>query len=168
MTGPSDIAQTRLTELIPPDCQIEITPANLRDLNQVKILEKICFPMDAWPLLDLIGVLSLPSIVRLKAICKDQLVGFIAADVRRNEQIAWIATIGVLPEFRNRGVGKALLEACEAQIPIPFIRLCVRASNTPAIQMYKRAGYSYIGNWQGYYQGGEDAMVMEKVRESGL
>jgi ribosomal protein S18 acetylase RimI-like enzyme len=157
-----------LTELSNFDCQVEISPATLRDLNQVKALEKLCFPIDAWPLLDLIGVLSLPNIVRLKATCNGKMVGFVAADVRRNQQIAWIATIGVLPEYRGFGIGQTLLAACEAEIPTPFIRLCVRASNTAAIQMYKRAGYSYAGNWQGYYQDGEDAMVMEKVRESGL
>jgi ribosomal protein S18 acetylase RimI-like enzyme len=142
--------------------------ATLRDLNQVKTLEKICFPLDAWPLLDLIGVLSLPNIIRLKAICGNEMVGFIAADVRRSEKISWIATIGVLPEYRGQGIGAALLAACEAKILTPFIRLCVRSSNTAAIQMYQRAGYSHIGDWKNYYQGGEDAMVMEKVRESRL
>ena len=145
-----------------------IVPANLRDLNQVKSLEKICFPLDAWPPLDLIGVLSLPSIVRLKAVCDEKIIGFIAADIRRSDLTSWIATVGVLPEYRGRGIGQALLAECEAQIPTPSIRLCVRASNTAAIEMYKRAGYTYINNWAGYYQGGEDALVMEKVRQSGL
>ena len=150
------------------DYKYEIVPATLRDLNQVKSLEKICFPVDAWPLLDLIGVLSLPNITRLKAICEDKLIGFVAADIRRSEKISWIATIAVLPEYRRRGIGQALLKECEALIPTPAIRLCVRHSNTAAIEMYKKEGYHYIGNWAGYYQDGEDALVMEKVEQSGL
>lgn len=157
-----------MNDPVNPDCQHEIIPATLRDLNQVKVLEKVCFPVDAWPLLDLIGVLSLPNIVRLKAVCGDMLVGFIAADIRRGEKMSWIATIGVLPEFRRRGIGLELLEACEAIIPTASIRLCVRMNNMAAIEMYKIAGYTYISNWPSYYQDGEDALVMEKVREFGL
>jgi ribosomal protein S18 acetylase RimI-like enzyme len=61
--------------------------------------------------------------VRLKALCQQQVIGFVAGDVRRHERISWIATIGVLPEHRGRGLGRSLLQACEAQLPTPFIRL---------------------------------------------
>ena len=159
---------TRLNDRVPPNCQHEIVTATLRDLNQVKTLEKVCFPLDAWPLLDLIGVLSLPNIIRLKAVCGEKLVGFVAADIRRTEHISWIATIGVLPEHRGHGIGQALLQECEKQIPTASIRLCVRVSNTAAIEMYKTAGYTHVGNWSEYYRGQEDALVMEKVRESRL
>ena len=93
-----------------------IETANLKDLGGLRQLEQVCFPRDAWPLLDLLGVLSMPGVVRLKAVAEGRMIGFIAGDVRRPEQIAWIATIGVLPEFRGRGVGAALLQACEARI----------------------------------------------------
>lgn len=162
------ILHNRLNDPVTPDCQHQIVTASLRDLSQVKILEKVCFPIDAWPLLDLIGVLSLPNIIRLKAVCGDKLVGFVAADIRRSDNTSWIATIGVLPEYRGRGIGQALLKACEALIPTESIRLCVRLSNTPAIEMYKSSGYTYVGNWAGYYQDGEDALVMGKVQEIGL
>jgi ribosomal-protein-alanine N-acetyltransferase len=139
-----------------------VQPANLRDLNSLRRLEQICFPKDAWPLLDLIGVLSMPNIVRLKAVDADQLVGFIAADVRRGQNIAWIATVGVLPEYRRRGVATALLAACEGRLKVGTVRLSVRASNEAAIQLYKRLSYRQVGSWQAYYADGEDALVFEK------
>ena len=88
-----------------------VEPATWRDLNQLRNIEKICFPQDAWPLWDLIGVLTLPNVVRLKAVSDNRMVGFIAGDMRPSDHMAWIATVGVLPEYRGRGVGTALDES---------------------------------------------------------
>jgi ribosomal protein S18 acetylase RimI-like enzyme len=112
--------------------------------------------------MDLIGVLTFPGVVRLKAVNGKQMVGFIAGDIRRLEGVAWIATVAVLPEFRSRGIGAALLQACEAQISVNRIRLCVRPSNDVAIRLYERFGYTKVGEWTRYYQDGESALVMEK------
>lgn len=142
---------------------ISIEKASWRDLNELRRVEGICFPKDSWPLFDLIGVLTLPNIVRLKAVCEEQMVGFIAGDVRRLENLAWIATICVLPEYRRQGIGTALLEACEARIKTPRVRLSVRKSNQPAIQMYEKLGYRQYGVWRHYYSDGEDALVLEKT-----
>ena len=145
-----------------PGSRSWITPANWRDLNALRHLEKVCFPQDAWPLLDLIGVLTLPNIVRLKATLNEQLIGFVAGDIRTSEKMAWIATIGVLPEYRGQGIGKTLLQACELRLPVPHVRLNVRVSNHIAIQLYEKTGYARVGLWPTYYQDGEDALVMEK------
>ena len=140
-----------------------IKPATWRDLNSVRQLEHVCFPKDVWPLWDLVGVLTFPNVIRLKAVDNGTLVGFIAADLRPYENRAWIATVGVLPEYRRRGIGNALLEACEAQIQAPSIRLNVRISNQYAVRMYHMAGYQEVGIWPAYYEDGEGALVMEKV-----
>jgi ribosomal-protein-alanine N-acetyltransferase len=131
-------------------------------LNALRYLEQVCFPKDAWPLWDLIGVLTLPNVVRLKAVIDEQMVGFIAGDVRASERMAWIATIGVLPAHRERGIGGMLLEACEARLTVPQVRLNVRTSNEGAIRLYLNRGYRKIGLWPNYYQDGEEALVMEK------
>ncbi|MBN2549884.1 MAG: GNAT family N-acetyltransferase [Anaerolineales bacterium] len=144
--------------------RVVIEQASWRDLNILRRLEQACFPKDAWPLWDLIGVLTLPNVVRLKAVIEGSMVGFIAADVRPSEHIAWIATIGVFPEHQSKGTGRALLLACEAQLVVPTIRLSVRASNLAAIQLYLSEGYRKIDVWYGYYQDGEDGLVMEKQR----
>lgn len=143
---------------------VEIQPASWRDLNALRHLEQICFERDTWPLLDLVGVLAIPSVVRLKAVIRDIMVGFIAADVRASERMAWIATVGVLPEYRNRGIGALLMTRCEALVPVPTIRLNVRHSNQTAIRLYQRLGYRQVGIWPNYYQDKEDAIVMEKSK----
>ena len=139
-----------------------IEPATWRDLNALRHLEQVCFPKDAWPLWDLIGVLTLPNVLRLKAVLKDQMIGFIAADIRPREHTAWIATIGVLPNQRGKGLGRTLLQTCEERLADLTIRLNVRTSNESAIQLYLTSGYQKVGVWPGYYSDGEDALVMEK------
>ena len=142
----------------------EITPASLIDLGALRHLEQVCFPKDAWPLLDLIAVLSFPNVVRLKASIQGKMVGFIAGDPRPGEGLGWIATIGVLPENRGQGIARALLETCEKQMRLPRIRLSVRQSNYEAIRMYEKAGYRSVDHWLAYYNDGEDALIMEKRR----
>ena len=144
---------------------MNILPANLLDLNALRHVEQTCFPQDAWPLLDLIAVLSFPGVIRLKAVVGDQMIGFIAGDPRPSEGFSWIATLGVLPEYRGKGFGRALLEACEAQVATERIRLSVRASNLDPIRMYEKAGYRLVDRWFHYYDDGEDALIMEKNRK---
>jgi len=127
-------------------------------------MEKACFPQDAWPLFDLIAVLSFAGVVRLKAVENHQMVGFIAGDPRPHEELSWVATLSVLPEHRGKGIGRALLEACEAQLPTERVRLCVRQSNSEAMRLYANAGYYLVDHWRNYYTGGEDAAIMEKIR----
>ncbi len=141
-----------------------IIPATLRDLNALRELEKICFPLDAWSLFDLVAVLTFPNVVRLKAMQDDKMVGFIAGDPRPSEGFAWIATVGVLPSYRQQGIGRALLQACEDQLSTTSVRLSVRKKNDVAIQLYRNEGYQTIDIWKNYYKGGADAVIMEKRR----
>ena len=73
----------------------------------------------------------------------------------------------MVPEYRRRGIGAALLQACEAQLGVRRVRLSVRASNRPAIELYERFDYQQVGRWGHYYQDGEDALVMEKTLDPG-
>ena len=139
-----------------------VEPATWRDLGSLRILERICFPLDVWPLLDMVGVLTFPGVVRLKATREGEMAGFIAADIRRAENSAWIATLGVLPVYRRQGIATALLRACEAELRVPRVRLSVRASNQAALRLYSQFGYKQNGIWSGYYSDGEDALVLEK------
>jgi ribosomal-protein-alanine N-acetyltransferase len=144
--------------------EYQMLPANWRDLGGLRQLEKACFPVDSWPLLDLIGVLSLPNIVRLKAVISDQMIGFVAGD-KKSSDLGWIATIGVLPEYRRQGIAAALLTECENRLEVARIRLSVRLGNTRAIQLYEGFGYQRVDIWPKYYQDGTDALVFEKLSQ---
>lgn len=139
-----------------------IETATWRDLNALRHLEQVCFPLDSWPLLDLIGVLTFPGVIRLKASVDNTMVGFIAGDIRDRKRLGWITTLAVLPQYQGRGIGRMLLEECEKLIDAPVIRLNVRISNKTAINLYRHCGYEQVSIWPGYYHDGEDAFILEK------
>lgn len=144
--------------------EFSILPATLRDLSALREMEPVCFGQDAWPLLDLISVLTLPGLVRLKSVVDGKMVGFVGGDTHRDEGIGWITTICVRPEFRHRGIGSALLESAEKQMGQAIVRLTVRVSNSAAIHLYGEKGYLQVDIWKGYYESGEDGLVLEKRR----
>jgi ribosomal protein S18 acetylase RimI-like enzyme len=144
------------------DTPFQITNASWHDLNDLRKLEDVCFRDDAWPLWDLIAVLTLPKIIRLKAVVDDKMVGFITGDPHPQERVGWIATLGVLPEYRRLGIASALLERTEREMNLPNVRLSVRRSNEAAITLYHKYGYRMVDVWRNYYHSGEDALVLEK------
>jgi ribosomal-protein-alanine N-acetyltransferase len=141
---------------------MEIQNASLRDLAALRRLEQACFEKDLWPLLDLIAVLTWPDVIKLKAVEDGEMIGFAACDPRPAENVSWIATLGVDPRYQRRGIGRALLHACEERTKQPRMRLTVRMSNGPAISLYEKEGYRSVDIWKGYYNDGEDGLVMEK------
>jgi ribosomal-protein-alanine N-acetyltransferase len=142
---------------------MEIQPASLRDLGSLRRLESVCFEKDAWSVFDLVAVLSWSDVIRLKAVVDDEMIGFIAGDPRPAQNTGWIATIVVDPRYQGRGIGTALLRACEERMSFPRVRLTVRISNDKAISLYKTEGYRTIDIWKRYYNDGEDGLVMEKI-----
>ena len=142
-----------------------IQAAHWRDYSQLCMLERACFlSEDIWPFWDLLGILALPGFVRLKAVIKESMVGFIGGEREASRRRGWVTTLGVMPEYRRQGIGLALLDECEKQLAMPIIRLSVRASNQGAVRLYEHAGYILVDHWKKYYAGGEDALVFEKSR----
>jgi GNAT superfamily N-acetyltransferase len=75
-------------------------------------------------------------------------------DPRPSENTSWIATLGVMPDFRRQGIARAMLTTCEDRLPTPKIRLCVRTQNPAAIPVYELAGYNRLDIWQKYHNAG--------------
>ncbi|MDY6872832.1 MAG: GNAT family N-acetyltransferase [Chloroflexota bacterium] len=142
-----------------------ILTADWRDYTQLNRLEKASFRReDNWPFWDLIGILTMPGLVRLKAVQDGQMVGFIGGERETAKRLGWITTLAVLPDYRRRGIAQALLAQAEEELSMARIRLSVRASNAGAIRLYETTGYQQVDRWKKYYAGGEDALVFEKVR----
>jgi N-alpha-acetyltransferase 10/11 len=148
--------------VIPVQPDFILQNASWRDLGALHTLEKVCFGADAWPYLELLGLLTFPGVVRLKASAQSGMVGFISGEARRAEQAGWILTLGVLPDWRRRGVAAELLAECERRMAMPQVKLTVRRSNTAAIRLYEKMGYQQVDIWSKYYRSGEDGLVLAK------
>jgi [ribosomal protein S18]-alanine N-acetyltransferase len=77
-----------------------------------------------------------------------------------------IMKIAVTPQWRNRGMGEALLSAIQVEGKrrgANTVLLEVRHSNIAAINLYQKTGFQTIGIRPNYYpQTGESALVMSK------
>lgn len=164
--GSSVLIEKEANSHKPPQNSLIIEDATWRDFTQLHYLENRCFKSDdLWPFWDLIGLLTLPGMVRLKAVFEDRMVGFIGGETKPARKLGWITNLAVLPDYRRLGIARALLLECEKGFQdVNAIRLSVRVSNTAAIQLYESAGYRQVARWERYYTGGEDALVFEKSR----
>lgn len=78
---------------------------------------------------------------------------------------AEIIDVGVLSEYRKRGVGKGLLEAVFQYMKekeIGVLNLEVREDNIPAISLYEKLGFEKVGTRKKYYDNKVDAILMQK------
>jgi ribosomal-protein-alanine N-acetyltransferase len=80
-----------------------------------------------------------------------------------------VVSIGVLPQARRIGIATNMMirgmKAMKRFYGAEEVYLEVRVSNTPAISLYKRLGYSITGRIPRYYADGEDAYIMSRTLE---
>jgi len=76
-----------------------------------------------------------------------------------------VISIAVLPEHQREGIGYALMrETMEAMVNYKAKEcyLEVRASNVPAVNLYRKMGFEVARTSRGYYADGEAAYVMAR------
>ena len=139
----------------------KVHPMTQADLPRIAELEQLCFE-DAWPEESFAFELeenpfSHPLVFEEEG----KIIGY---------AILWImfeqaqrANIGIDPACRKNGYGQTLLQACIDQAKeagCETFSLEVRESNTPARNLYEKAGFVFLHRAKGYYANGEDALVM--------
>lgn len=74
-----------------------------------------------------------------------------------------VVSVAVLPEYRKKGIGRALIEEAIAGVKLKKsdeLYLEVRCSNTEAIRLYEKLNFVIKQRLKAYYRDGEDAYLM--------
>ena len=100
----------------------------------------------------------------------ERLAGYALCRPRKGGRTARIYSLAVDPAQARRGVGRALLQACERYARAhgrAALRLEVRYDNAAAIALYEKMGYHPFGHYDGYYEDGAAALRFEKRLAAG-
>lgn len=147
--------------------------------NVLAQLERACFEGGGWSAADLASALAAAKTVALLAEAEsDTIVSWHALEPRSlpavpggyallreiEPGLAEVLRIGVLPEFRRRGLAGSLLRSALAGNDIFTTRptnflLEVAAGNTAAVALYRQFGFAQIHVRKAYYANGEDALI---------
>jgi len=95
----------------------------------------------------------------------DTVVGYVGSQTVIDE--SEVMNIAVHPDYRRQGIGEALLETLAHALREQGSRgltLEARVSNTPAVSLYKKAGFLQVGLRKNYYRNPkEDALILRKA-----
>ncbi|MDD2851398.1 MAG: ribosomal protein S18-alanine N-acetyltransferase [Desulfuromonadaceae bacterium] len=132
------------------------------DLDAVLEIEQVSYPVP-WNrdhfLSELVARYSFPYI----AVANGEVAGYVCLMSLFEE--AQILNIAVHPGKRGRGIACVLMDyACVRAIEkgAEILSLEVRVTNVAAIALYERCGFVRSGVRRKYYEGRDDAVLMEK------
>ncbi len=132
----------------------------LRDSKALAESEKECFSCP-WSEDALIKALEREDNIYFSAVCDGKVAGYIGSYRVLGE--VYINNIAVLKDYRNKGIGKALIKSladyCKEN-GCEFCTLEVRKSNINAISLYEKCGFKLVGERKNFYDSPkEDALL---------
>lgn len=144
---------------------IVIREARLRDLDAIARLENESFETDRVSRRSLREFLRAPHRPVIAAAIDDELAGYALVSLRKGARAVRIYSLAVGQRFTRRGVGRALLQACEGYARRhrrAALTLEVRYDNKSAIALYESCGFRQFGEHADYYADGATALRYEK------
>lgn len=139
-----------------------IRPLIEQDLDQVLLVEQASFPVP-WRREHFLHEITTPHSFPFVAVSGGVIAGYLCLHVLF--ETAEILDVAITPERRGKGIAKLLLEHAEKTArsqSAEQIVLEVRASNLAALTLYETTGFVRSGIRKRYYEGTEDAVLMEK------
>ena len=147
-------------------------PFTPEDFDRLYALEEACFePPSRFSHRYMRQLISRPDTATWIAEEAGEIMGFAIVEwaERKNGVTAYIQTIEVAPEARNRGVGRELLGRTEdsaSKAGACMIWLHVEAAHAGAIRLYEAHGYCCEGRKENYYPRGQAALLYRKRLEN--
>ena len=143
--------------------------ATMADVPALADIERACFGRDAADDVLAAELTRGWARVRVAELPGDGVVGFIDGWMVADEfEVHFVAT---RPAWQRRGLASRLLDHLLAEVFAEGARasvLEVRRSNTPAQALYRSRGFEVVADRRGYYDDGEDALVMRCALEGSL
>ena len=144
---------------------MEIVRMTADHVPQVAALEAVCF-RDPWSERSVASELDNPLSLWLVALDEERVAGYIGSQTVLGESD--MMNVAVHPDYRRRGIAEALIlalvEAVNAELDSHSLTLEVRASNDPAIALYRKLDFEQIGLRRNYYRNPkEDALILRKT-----
>jgi ribosomal protein S18 acetylase RimI-like enzyme len=144
---------------------VMVREARPRDLEAIARLENESFETDRVSRRSLREFLRAPHRPVIAATIDDELAGYALVALRKRARTVRIYSLAVDARFARRGVGRALLQACEAyarRYRRTSLTLEVRYDNASAIALYESCGFRQFGEHTRYYADGATALRYEK------
>lgn len=122
---------------------------------------------EAWTESQTLAMLAMPGVWLSLARAEGQPAGFALNRIIADE--AELLLLGVTPAHRRHGIGMALIErSCKQTSSRNGTRLHLEVRhNNPAIELYKKAGFTLAGRRPGYYRGNDgelyDALTLSCI-----
>ena len=143
-----------------------IREARHRDADLLAAMQAEAFPEDRWPPLGFMTLMAHPATSAFIAEEPEGPAGF--ALVRCVADEAEVITLGVRPDFRRRGIAKALIDAMRGRAAArgaARLFLEVAEDNDAAQALYAACGFTAVGRRPGYYRrsGGTVAALLLRI-----
>jgi ribosomal-protein-alanine N-acetyltransferase len=145
---------------------VQVRKARPEDLDAIEAIENTVFDSDRLSRRSLRRYIGAGSVSMLVAHESRAITGYALIGFRRGSIKGRLYSIAVDRERAGRGLGRALLQACEAETrrrECESLLLEVRADNPRAIALYEKAGYQRTGAEPDYYEDGATALRFEKT-----
>ncbi len=131
------------------------------DIPAVVKIEQECFTAEAWSEESFKYRLGRAGFISLVAEDLGEVAGYIAASEILDEQ--YLDSLAVRDDQRGKGVATSLMKA--AFDTEKSVYLEVRESNLPAINLYKKLGFTEYARRRDYYDNPmEDAIMMRNAK----
>jgi [ribosomal protein S18]-alanine N-acetyltransferase len=146
--------------------RLTVRAAVVDDLDAIAKLERDSFPDDQVSRRSIGCFLRAVHLPVIAAAIDGELAGYALLSLRKGSRAVRIYSIAVEACFARRGVGSALLQACEKYARLhnrSRLTLEVRYDNTAAIALYEKWGFRQFGEHEDYYADGAAALRYRKI-----
>ncbi len=136
------------------------------DLDALYRIDQECFPPGiSYSREELAGFIRHRSSKTWVAEEEGEIAGFLVAG-REAARVGHVITIDIIPKWRRRGIGSALMEVAEAwsrRSGAKLLYLETGETNRVAQRFYQARGYEQVDRIENYYGQGAPAWVMMKL-----